>query len=151
MKVYLFLIFLSVIFVTTHNLFIRTLADYRFNHSSRQESAKQFLKYIGIWFDDNSTVFIPNSLDNNIRTIHIKGNNRIPVYGNLLLGNSSFPKAVTRNHHNTDFYWSDQSGIRQYNYQSNSTSNIAGTPEVGFSGDNGPAQLAQLNNPHGLR
>jgi hypothetical protein len=150
MKVHLFLIFLFVTVLTTHNLFIRTLADYRLNHSSRQESPKQFLKFIGIWFDNNATVFIPNSLDNNIRSIHLQGNNRVPVYGNFLLSNASFPKAITRNRHSTDFYWSDQSGIRQYNYQSNTTSNIAGNSELGFSGDNGPAHLAQVNNPHGL-
>jgi hypothetical protein len=50
----------------------------------------------------------------------------------------------------TLFYFTDSSFLRKCNSSSNSVTIISGNFSSGFSGDNGPADLAQLNNPQGV-
>jgi hypothetical protein len=60
------------------------------------------------------------------------------------------PYCIVADAPGTTFYFSDQFYVWKYSFSTNIISVIAGTATQGYTGDNGPANLAQIQNVFGL-
>jgi sugar lactone lactonase YvrE len=114
------------------------------------------------WVDSSGNIYLPNDVSNRIRKIDSLG--IITLLGgtgvgattgkNGPIGSTSFysPFCVVGDQTRTVLYISDQLFVWKYEFSTNDVTVLAHSPGLvaGFGGDNGPASLAQLNNPNGL-
>jgi sugar lactone lactonase YvrE len=114
------------------------------------------------WVDFSGNIYLPNDVSNRIRKIDSLG--IINLLGgtgvgattgkNGPIGSTSFysPFCIVGDQARTVLYFTDQYFVWKYEFSTNNVTVLAHSPGLvaGFSGDNGPASLAQLNNPNVL-
>ncbi len=101
----------------------------------------------GVAVDSSGNIYIADSLNHAIRKI--SGGNISTLVGTTpgQLLNNPVSVAVDSS---GNLYITDQSGFRIQKYSNGVLTPIAGNGDVGFSGDNGPALDAVLNEPTGI-
>jgi hypothetical protein len=113
------------------------------------------------WVDSNGNIYVPDNINFRIRKVSSSGaiittlgetGSHTIAGSHGPIGSSSFgtPWSIVGDTSATFLYFSDQMYLWKYLFSDNSLSVIAGTATQGFSGDNGPASLAQLYAPLGL-
>jgi hypothetical protein len=122
----IFYFFLCILFfcsfVETENLFIKSVHNFNLLKLNSGENTKSEGNLNRVWVSSNGTIYTSNAA---ISTV---------VGDTIGIG----------------FYFVESSFLKKYDVSSNSVTILAGDSSSGFSGDNGPAISAQLNNPQGL-
>ena len=133
-----------------------------FSGDNGQATSAQLNLPSGMAFDPSGNLFIADTGNNRIREISASTGIIITVAGNGTAGYSgdnglatsarlNQPSAVTADS-NGNIYIADtaNSAIRKVDTQTGIITTIAGNGTAGFSGDNGPASAAQLDQPRGI-
>jgi hypothetical protein len=120
-----FLILYFCSFAKTDNLVIKSVHNFNLLKLNSRESTKR------------------NPSDGNSNRVWVGSNGTI-------YSTDAVISAIVGDTNGIGFYFVEASLVKKYNASSNSVTILSGNSSVGFSGDNGPANSAQLNNPQGL-
>lgn len=133
-----------------------------YNGDNRQALTAELDKPSGVAADSLGNIFIADTYNHRIRRVDAVTSNITTICGDSNPGSTgdggpainarlNFPRALWIDGAN-NIYIADSANhvIRRINASNNVISRIAGNYVGGFSGDNGPATSAQLNNPHGV-
>jgi sugar lactone lactonase YvrE len=112
------------------------------------------------WVDSNGTVYISDCENYRVRKVDAAGiittfagtgiTSTAGISANRTSVSFFSPWSIVGDSLGTLLYISDQRYIWKYQFSTNIVSTFAGTTTSGFSGDNSPTNLAQLNEPKGL-
>jgi uncharacterized protein (TIGR03437 family) len=102
----------------------------------------------GVAVDASGNIYIADSGNNVIR--EVSGGNINTIVGGGVNGLFLNDPETVLVDSSGNLYISDQSGYRVLKYSNGNLKVIAGNGNIGFSGDNGPAIDAELNEPSGI-
>jgi len=100
----------------------------------------------GIALDSAGNIYIADTGNSEIRKVDTKGNIFCTVGCGATQGVISSPQAIAIDASGT-LYIADSANYRVVSFSGITTTVLAGTGLVGFSGDGGPGPSAQMNNP----
>jgi hypothetical protein len=120
-----FVILFFCSFVETENLFIKSVHNFNLLKLNSRENTKR------------------NPSEGNSNRVWVSSNGTI-------YSTDAVISAIVGDTNGIGFYFIEASLVKKYNASSNSVTILLGNSSAGFSGDNGPANSAQLNNPQGL-
>jgi hypothetical protein len=148
--------------IDTPNLFKKRIAgasSYGYNGDNMAATAAKIDGRIP-WIDSSGNIYLPDAGNFRIRKINPAGiiatftgtgtQSSSGTGGPVTSLSVNIPWSIIGDTTGTFLYFSDEYYIWKYFFSNNIVSLVAGKPTKGFSGDNGPASLAELNGPDGL-
>jgi sugar lactone lactonase YvrE len=145
----------------SQNLFQQRIAGgYFAGYSGDNGPAALALIYVNrFWLDTNGNLYLPGK--SRVRRVNSEGiiktfggngvSNSLGKTGPILSTSFYDPTAITGDTFGSFLYITDQKYVWRYSFTTENVSVVAGIPpNQGFSGDNGPASLAKLDQPLGL-